>query len=111
MTWRPFSYAGAGARGSEGGEVLCDEEYDGCARITLEQGGRAAPFAITCGIYGWMVHTRFFRDGAAAEGSYKAMKSDLAAIVEAIPLEEESDLKARISASMAAIERFVAKFP
>jgi hypothetical protein len=29
------------------------------ARITLERDGHQ-PFAITCGSYGWMVHTSFF---------------------------------------------------
>jgi hypothetical protein len=51
-----------GEQGSENGLTLKDEEQVRGARITLERDTRIAPFAITCGIYGWMVHTRFFRD-------------------------------------------------
>jgi hypothetical protein len=58
-----------GGPGSESGRVIFDDEYEGASRITLEEGGAVAPFAITCGVYGWMVHTRFFSDRAEAEGA------------------------------------------
>jgi hypothetical protein len=47
-----------GTQGSEQGIILQDEEYAHETRITLEQ-CHYPPFAITCGIYGWMVHTTF----------------------------------------------------
>jgi hypothetical protein len=52
-----FESGGAiGQEGSEDGTITRDEEEDlRGARITP-----TAPFAITCGVSGWMVHTRFF---------------------------------------------------
>ena len=61
MSWQPFDDGKTiGQRGSEKGIIVGDEEHLEGARVTLEQDGEAAPYAITCGIYGWMVHTRFF---------------------------------------------------
>jgi hypothetical protein len=61
-TWSRFvDEKGAPAvTGSEGGTIVLDEEHGLGARITLEKDGAIAPFTITCGIYGWMAHTRFF---------------------------------------------------
>ena len=47
----------AGDIGSEGGTILADEEYKNSCRITLEKCEKY--YAITCGIYGSMVHTAF----------------------------------------------------
>ena len=47
----------AGNVGSEGGEILSDEEYKNACRITLEKCEKY--YAITCGVYGAMVHTAF----------------------------------------------------
>ena len=48
-----------GSTGSEGGVILRDEECPDGARITLEEETHmGVPFAITCGVYGWLVHTR-----------------------------------------------------
>ena len=58
--WLPFENGTTiGATGSEGGVILRDELHPHGARITLEQ--TSTGFAITCGIYGWMVHTRVLR--------------------------------------------------
>ncbi|MCP3856235.1 MAG: hypothetical protein GY745_13965 [Actinomycetia bacterium] len=48
--------------------IVLDEEHVDGARITPERDAHA-PWSITCGVYGWMVHTRFFssQDEAAAE--------------------------------------------
>ncbi len=47
----------AKAIGSEGGLIIADEEYKGSCRITLE---KCEPYyAVTCGVYGAMVHTAF----------------------------------------------------
>lgn len=66
--------------GSEGGVILDDEEYRGQCRITLE---RCKPYdAITCGVYGDMVHTVF----TAPEKShqlFEMMKKDLQAFIDA----------------------------
>lgn len=64
-----------GSVGSENGVILRDEEYDGECRITLEKCSRY--YAITCGIYGEMVHTAFC-DPEEGNAVFDAMKDDLA---------------------------------
>jgi hypothetical protein len=63
--------------------VFRDEEHVLGARITLERAASVAPFAITCGIYGWMMHTCFFDSEAEAESQYDQMKNSLSALLEA----------------------------
>jgi hypothetical protein len=59
FSWHSFENGGTlGQAGSEEGTILRDEEHPLGARISLERDCRVAPFAITCGIYGWMLHTR-----------------------------------------------------
>ena len=58
--WQPYNDSQTlGSEGSESGLIQRDEVYDNAARITLEADGRIAPYSITCGIFGWMVHTHF----------------------------------------------------
>jgi len=110
-SWLPFDDgASIGLVGSEGGTILRDDEYRGDARITLERGGYA-PFSITCGVYGWMVHTRFFSTLAEAERDYARMQPELAAIVDSQPLAADPDVDAKMDAVIAAIGRFVDRFP
>ncbi|RYX83707.1 hypothetical protein EON83_13090 [bacterium] len=88
MEWNEFDNgASIGQRGSEGGIIVHDVEHSLGARSTLEQGGGIAPFSITCGIYGWMFHTRFFSSQQEAEAEYEHMKDGLADILNIIPLE------------------------
>jgi len=54
-----------------------DEEHSDGARITLEQSGHLAPWSITCGVYGSMVHTRFFATRVEAAAAFVATKSGL----------------------------------
>ena len=82
--WASFDDgATLGQAGSEGGVVLRDEEHPLGARITLEQGGTIAPFSITCGVYGLLMHTRFFEAQAEGEREYDAMKLGLVKVAEA----------------------------
>ncbi len=65
--WRPFNDGVTiGTEGSESGTIVRDQEHPLGARLTLERWGQTAPLAITCGVYGWMVHTRFFASEAKA---------------------------------------------
>jgi hypothetical protein len=73
-----------GERGSENGLITLDEEHDAGARITIERDGNSAPWSITCGIFGWMVHTRFFATEAEAQSECEKMKAEIAAILEAL---------------------------
>lgn len=77
MPWHPYrNVATIGTTGSEGGRIHADLEHPGGARITIEQGG-SAPWSITCGIYGGMVHTRWFGDRAVAEAEFHRMQPAL----------------------------------
>ena len=109
--WLPFDGgASIGLVGSDGGVILRDDEYRGDARITLERGG-FAPFSITCGVYGWMVHTRFFSTLADAEREYAAMQPHLAAIADSLPFTTDPELDAKMDAVVVALGRFVDEFP
>lgn len=75
MTWASFENGTTiGQRGSENGVIVLDEEADQGARITLERATVNAPFAITCGIYGSMVHTAFASDEAQAIAAFAVMR-------------------------------------
>lgn len=69
-----------GRHGSEGGSIVLDEEHSDGARITLERGG-TVPFAITCGIHGWFLHTRFFGSEEIAKQEFMEMKVALTNIL------------------------------
>ncbi|MGA2634139.1 MAG: hypothetical protein ABSF16_07890 [Terracidiphilus sp.] len=80
--WYPFDKGTTiGQKGSEEGIILRDEEHPQEARITLERDTRNAPFAITCGIYGCMMHTRFFLLESEATSQYDDMKIALAVLL------------------------------
>jgi hypothetical protein len=90
--WQPYEEGRTiGQTGTEGGVIIHDEEHHGGARITLERGALHAPFAITCGVYGWMVHTRFLADDETAEHSYSAMRLALGSIVLMLPDSDDDD--------------------
>ena len=110
--WAPFDGGRTiGTAGSESGIILADDEHGDGARITLERDGAIAPFAITCGIYGWMMHTRWFSDEAAARRDFDAMKHALEAIARSIPPESDPDADARMHAVTRAIGEFAERFP
>lgn len=109
--WVPYDDGGSiGEAGSDGGVIVRDEEYRGAARITLERGGFAA-FSITCGVYGWMVHSRYFAALPEAEREYDAMRPALAAIVDALPLAADPGADAQTDAAIDMLGRFVDRFP
>ncbi len=86
-----------------------DEEHDLGARISLERDARVAPFAITCGIYGWMLHTRFFDSEAEAEAQYEQMKSAIGALLEAA--EQTAGVDGGWKVLMDGVSEFVERFP
>jgi hypothetical protein len=108
MSWAPFV---GSLRGSESGIVEIDEEHDCGARITLERDAKIAPYAITCGIYGWMVHTRYFEDHDRARREYEAMKAGLGNILSIIPLRCDPDFNSKVDSVIKAIGDFVESFP
>ena len=112
MMWQPYEGgATLGERGSEDGIVLRDDEYEQGARICLERDGTNAPFAITCGVYGWMMHTRFFGSEAEALADYGGMQEALSLIVDLIPFADDPDVDAKRRVLIEAINDFVSRFP
>src|SRR5438270_338191 len=108
--WYPFDEGRSiGLKGSEDGIILRDEEHADGARITLERDGHY-PFSITCGIYGWMVHTRFFSDKVAAQNSFEEMKDALAKILNIIPTVDEAN-EEKINEVSAWMSDFIERFP
>ncbi|MBP5456438.1 MAG: hypothetical protein J6Y37_08045 [Paludibacteraceae bacterium] len=75
-----------GTKGSENGIIIRDEEYKERCRITLERCDKYD--AITCGIYGAMLHTIFCHE-KESEGKYDAMKKDLQDFIDRLPASEE----------------------
>lgn len=109
MGWAPLPFEG---RGSEGGIILADEEFDHAARITLERDTECgSPAAITCGIYGWMLHTHFCDSIEDGKGEYEAMKIALARIVALIPPASDPDIEAKSSPVLDAICTFADAYP
>lgn len=105
MTWRSFEDGASLSQiGSEEGVILADEEHEAGARITLERDCTTSPVAITMGVYGWMMHTMFFRDEATGRREYDAMKPGLAAIASECETRSQSE-------TIKAIGSFVDRFP
>src|SRR5215470_2715439 len=99
-----------GETGSEHGIILRDEEYSASARITSERDGNT-PFALTCGIYGWMFHTRFFATAEEASEAFEAMKAELARIVDLIPSRDDPQANERSAVAAEEIYAFIEEFP
>jgi hypothetical protein len=109
--WHSFDGGNSiGQRGSEDGIILRDEEHSLGARITLERDGYT-PFAITCGIYGWMVHTRFFSSRLEAQRAFEDMKTELARILDLVPYTDDPQVNRKARTVEQAIRRFLQRFP
>jgi len=112
MGWYAFDRGKSiGQQGSEDGIIVRDEEHSDGARITLERDGQAAPFAITCGIYGWMVHTRFFDTEFEAQAEFESMRAELARILATLPLAADPDIDAKERVASQLISEFAERFP
>lgn len=99
-----------GTKGSEEGVIVWDDEHAAGARITLERGTKTAPFAITCGMYGWFFHTCFFPAEREAENTYAAMQVELQEIIGLLDdvVAEKEGAEGRV---YDAISAFVERFP
>jgi hypothetical protein len=108
ISWHQFDNgATLGQKGSESGVILRDEEHPQEARITLERDTRTAPFAITCGIYGCMLHTRFFSLESEACSQYDLMKDALSALL----LTEEEGGPEGCRSFLDGVAQFVRTYP
>lgn len=68
--------------GMEGGVILRDEEHAGGARLTLKRG--AVYSSVSCSIYGWLEHTRFFGTISDADRDFMMMRYELDKVLEEI---------------------------
>ena len=100
-----------GQRGTEDGIILRDDEHPVGARITLERDGRIAPFAITCGIYGWLLHTRFFGSQQDAERDYLLMRAALESILHLALAGADENADGSMTQMADAIAAFVERYP
>jgi len=109
--WEAFE-AGAtlGKKGTEGGTIIRDEEHPAGGRITLERDCLRVPYAITCGIYGWMVHTRFIADEPTAIHEYEQMKPALTDILKQIPGLDDTETEQKADVASESIAAFVEQF-
>ena len=89
---------------AEGGLIMRDEEHPGGARITFKRG--SGHISVSCNLYGWVEHTRFFGTTADAQREYVAMKSALANVLGVINTKGVKEIKI-----WEAISDFVRKFP
>jgi len=112
MSWSAFdSGKSIGASGSEDGVIVRDEQHSHGARITLERNAHTAPFAITCGVYGWMFHTRFFGTEDEARTEFELMSAELSKILAMIPAALDPEVDAKSRSVHDAIFEFVKRFP
>ena len=89
---------------AEGGVILRDEEHPRGGRVTLKQGKTF--ISVSCNIYGWIDHTRFFHTLPDAQREYVIMKNILGSMMEDILAAGKNDLK-----MWEAIADFVRRFP
>lgn len=102
-TWYSFDEGKTlGTRGSEHGVIVRDEEHAEGARITLEQGGSTAPYAITLGVYSVMMHTHFCGSQEEAEHAYNELKILIERVITSWDPNDRSGVDAAIDALMAA---------
>ena len=93
-----------GKTSAEGGLIMRDEAHPGGARITFKRGN--AYITISCNLYGWVDHTRFFGTSSDAQREYVAMKEALITVLDVINTEGVKEIKV-----WEAISEFVRKFP
>ena len=94
--------ASIGKIGSESGVIIQDSEHHLGARITLERDGETAPYSITCGIYGGMVHTCFFSMESEALQQFDLMADRIDFIFQTSTTDNDF---------IEAVRKFVKEFP
>ncbi len=88
---------------SEGGVIVLDDEHEQGARITLKRSLNY--ISVSCHVYGWIDHTRFFSSANEAEREFNSMKTDLGRVMTVIS-SKPNELRI-----WEAISDFVARFP
>jgi hypothetical protein len=103
--WQPYNQGRSiGVKGSEGSQIVRDEEHPLGARMTIKQGQDYV--SVSCNISGKIDHTRFFREMKAAEQEYFNMQQEMTKVIGAISFSKAADIKV-----WEAISEFVTRFP
>lgn len=103
--WLPYDNGDSiGKVSAEGGVILRDEEHARGGRVTLKQGKTF--ISVSCHIYGWMDHTRFFYSLGEAQREYIIMRTLLGSMIENILSAGADEIK-----MWEAIANFVRKYP
>ena len=110
IEWLPYDEGRTiGKTGSERGIILRDEHWYDVTRITLERDGYT-PFAITCGFYGWLVHTTFGDDLREMEQRYEDMKLELVRFWDLLPNNSDPEKDKKMEVFYTEIHTFIDKF-
>lgn len=103
--WVEYKQGGSiGSISAEGGVILVDEEHESGGRMTLKQGKTF--LSVSCHIYGWIDHTRFFHSLSEAKREYILMQKFMTHMLQDILAEGADEIK-----MWEAIASFVRKFP
>ncbi|HYI02214.1 hypothetical protein [Hyalangium sp.] len=111
-SWQPYQGGSTlGMQGSEGGTITWDEEYTEQVRLTMEQDESRSFYAITCGVAGWLVHTRFFGSAAEASAAFEEMRPALVELLSRLPASTPKPPREALREGGALLSGFVARFP
>jgi hypothetical protein len=103
--WEPYNNGRSiGIIGSEGSQIIRDEEHPLGARMTIKQGQDYV--SVSCNIAGKIDHTRFFKRMTAAKRDYETMQQELTEVIEAVSAAHAADIRV-----WEAISGFVTRFP
>ncbi|KFE70223.1 hypothetical protein [Hyalangium minutum] len=110
--WQPYEGGSTlGMQGSQGGTITWDEAYAEQLRLTLEQDESRSFHAITCGVSGWMVHTRFFGSATEAIAAFEEMRPALVELLSKLPPSEPKPPREALREGGALLSGFIARFP
>lgn len=110
-SWQPYAAGSTlGMQGSQGGTITWDEQYADQVRLTLEQDESRSFYAITCGIAGWLVHTRFFGSAAEAYAAFEEMRPALVELWSQLPPGEPEPSREARHRGGVLLSAFVARF-
>ena len=109
--WYPYKEGQTlGLPASENGIVIRDEEYSEGALVTLERDSPTAPFAITFGLYGLMVHTCYFSTLADAQQAFEEIKTALGKMADMIPYDDDPEAYEKMEPVFEMIRQLVQRF-
>lgn len=100
-----------GLDGTEGGTIVRDEEHPAGLRLTLEEDPARSFYALTCGVAGWLVHSRFFGSEAEVLAAWDEMKPALLELVRQLPAAGAKALDPATREAGAKLGAFIARYP